>query len=331
MKAVVPVAGVGTNLRPHTFTQPKPLIPVAGKPIVGFIIDSLLEAGIDDFIFVIGYLGDKIREYVDANYPQIKHEYIQQERRMGLGHAVWMTRDLISDSSEVVISLGDTIVDVDLNEFLRMEYSALAIKKVTDPRKFGVVELGEDGFVSRVVEKPSIPKSNLAMVGLYKIKEVDLLIETLSNQIESEQRTHGEFQLTDAIQQMIVQGSKFVPHQVNNWFDCGRKEILLETNAMMLSRNPPAVPTLDPESNSVIIPPVVIGENCKICNSVIGPYVSIGSDATIDSAVVDNSIIGSYATISKIVLNNSVVGQDATVTGMQRQLNIGDNTEIELG
>ena len=128
MKAVVPVAGVGTNLRPHTFTQPKPLIPVAGKPIVGFIIDSLLEAGIDDFIFVIGYLGDKIREYVDANYPQIKHEYIQQERRMGLGHAVWMTRDLIKDSNEVVISLGDTIVDVDLNEFLRVEYSSLAIK-----------------------------------------------------------------------------------------------------------------------------------------------------------------------------------------------------------
>ena len=331
MKAIVPVAGAGTNLRPHTFTQPKPLIPVAGKPIVAFIIDSLLEAGIDDFIFVIGYLGDKIRQYVDENYPQIKHEYIQQERRMGLGHAIWITRDLIKDSNEIVISLGDTIVDVDLQEFLKIQHSCLAIKKVNDPRKFGVVEIGDNGFVSRVVEKPSIPKSNLAMVGLYKIKEVDLLVKTLGQQIDSEMRTHGEFQLTDALQAMISEGSKFVAHQVNNWFDCGRKEILLETNAMMLSRNPPEIPSLPNGSNSVIIPPVSLGENCNICNSVIGPNVSIGSDTTIDSAVVGNSIIGSYATIRKIVLNNSVVGQDATVTGLQRQLNIGDNTEIELG
>ena len=154
MKAIIPVAGAGTNLRPHTFTQPKPLIPVAGKPIVGFIVDQLLEAGIDEFIFIIGYLGDKIKLFVQQNYPDINAQYVRQESRMGLGHAIWMTRTLVSDDSDVVIMLGDTIVDVDIKQFLESEHSCLGTKKVNDPRKFGVVEVDKEGFVTRVVEKP---------------------------------------------------------------------------------------------------------------------------------------------------------------------------------
>jgi glucose-1-phosphate thymidylyltransferase len=331
MKAIVPVAGAGTNLRPHTYTQPKPLIPVAGKPIVGFIIDQLLEAGIDEFVFIIGYLGEKIKLYVEENYPQIKAEYVHQETRMGLGHAIWMTRTLVKDTSELIIMLGDTIVDVDLNVLLASEHSSLGTKKVSDPRKFGVVELGADGFVKRVIEKPNIPKSNLAMVGLYKIREVEALMHILDQNIVNEKRTHGEFQLTDALMGLIEQGALFVPCEVNNWFDCGRKDILLETNATLLDRNPPSLKSMPATKNTIVIPPVSIGENCKICNSIIGPHVSIGSNATIDAAIISDSIIGSYSTITRFVLHHSVVGQDAAIRGMQRKLNIGDNTEIDLG
>jgi glucose-1-phosphate thymidylyltransferase len=250
---------------------------------------------------------------------------------MGLGHAIWMTRALVKDASEIIIMLGDTIVDVDLNDLFAKEHSCLGTKKVSDPRQFGVVELSNDGFVKRVIEKPNIPKSNLAMVGLYKIKEVRALMDILDWNIKEEMRTHGEFQLTDALMGLIDQGVKLVPCDVNNWFDCGRKDILLETNATLLDRKPPSLDSLPETDNTIIIPPVSIGENCKICNSIIGPHVSIGSNATIDAAIISDSIIGSYSTITRFVLHHSLVGQDAAIRGMQRKLNIGDNTEIDLG
>lgn len=333
MKAIIPVAGAGTNLRPHTFTQPKPLIPVAGKPIVGFIIDQLLNAGVEEFIFVIGYLGEKIRLYVEQNYPELKADYVKQEMRKGLGHAIWMTRDLLDygPDSHLIIMLGDTIVDANLRSIIEAPHSCIGTKKVSDPRTFGVVEVGEDGYIHRVVEKPTIPKSNLAMVGLYKIAQPAMLIECLNQNIVEDKRTHGEFQLTDGIQQMIQRGALFKAFEVNTWFDCGRKDILLETNATLLDRNPPSADTYPPLENTIIIPPVSIGKNCSICNSIIGPHVSIGNDARIDSAIIRESIIGGYATIEQIVLHRSVVGQDAAIRGMIRRLNIGDNTEIDLG
>ena len=331
MKAIIPVAGAGTNLRPHTFTQPKPLIPVAGKAIVGFIIDHLLEAGVEEFIFVIGYLGDRIRQYVEQHYPHIRAEYVMQESRKGLGHAVWVTRELLDFNSPLIIMLGDTIVDADLSTIINAPHSCVGTKKVADPRKFGVVEVGEDGYVRKVVEKPTIPKSNLAMVGLYKIAEPGLLIECLNENIEQGNRTHGEFQLTDGIQCMIQREAKIKAFEVNTWFDCGRKDILLETNATLLDRNPPSEDSYPEMENTIVIPPVSIGKGCQICNSIIGPHVSIGNDARIDSAIIRESIIGGYATIEQIVLHRSVVGQDAAIRGMIRRLNIGDNTEIDLG
>ena len=334
MIAIVPVAGAGTNLRPHTFTQPKTLIPVAGKPIVAYILDRLVQAGVDEFVFVIGHMGEKVRMYVESNYPDIKASYVQQEIRKGLGHAIWKTKPHVADADEVVIMLGDTIVDADFEAILSNDHSCLGTKRVSDPRKFGVVEIGDDGVVKRVMEKPNIPKSNQAMVGLYKIKEVDVLMDKLEQNINAERRTHGEFQLTDALMDMIEDGTQFVQCEVDNWFDCGRKEILLETNAMLLDRrqrDKPETMQIPEIENSVVIQPVSIGENCKICNSIIGPHVSIGSNASIDSAIIQDSIIGSYASIQQIVLHHSVVGQDTAVRGIRRELNIGDNTEIDLG
>ncbi len=330
MKAIIPVAGAGTRLRPHTYTQPKPLIPVAGKPIISFIVDSLLDAGVNEFVFIIGYLGEKIRNYIEERYPNIKMEFVTQEERQGLGHAIWMAKDVIKDANEVFIILGDTIFDVDMASFIDCPYSCLGTKKVNDPREFGVAEFGSDGMVSKVVEKPSIPKSNMALVGLYKIKEVPALIDALDYNIKNEVKSLGEYQLTDALMHMIDKGIKFQAVPVNNWYDCGKREILLETNSILLKKSDYASSNIPSFYNTIIIHPVIIGENCKISNSIIGPNVSIGNNARIEYSIVKESILGDYATIEEVVLQYSVVGNDAAIKGLRQSLNIGDNTQIDF-
>jgi len=331
MKALIPVAGAGTHLRPHTYTQPKPLIPVAGKPIISYIIDDLVAVGVEDFVFVIGHLGEKIRDYVQAKHPDIRQEYIYQNSRQGLGHAVWTARDLIADAEEVFIVLGDTIFDVDFKQIIDEPTSCLGVKKVEDPRNFGVAEVNEHGMVHHVVEKPRIPKSNLALVGLYKCCDVPALLAALNHIIENDIKTLDEYQLTDAIMQMINQGVKFKPCTVKNWFDCGQKDILLETNAMLLKRGGFASQEIPYYENTIVIHPVNIAKGCRITNSIIGPNVTIGENVTIDYSIVRESIIGSYASIQEVVLHHSVVGSDAAIRGLSQSLNIGDNTEIDFG
>lgn len=330
MKVIIPVAGAGTRLRPHTYTQPKPLMPVAGKPIICFIVDKLAEAGLTDFVFVIGYLGEKIRDFIEERYPNLHTEFVYQEHREGSGHAVWTARETIEDEDEIFIAFGDTIFDVDLRQMLDSPYSCIGVKQVSDPREFGVAEFGEDGFVTRLVEKPRIPKSNMAIVGLYKVREVAQLIQSVEFLMQHEARTVGEYQLTDALQRMVEQGTKFQTVMVSNWFDCGRKEVLLETNAMLLAQrgyaaSEAALPDFD---NTIFIHPVAIGDRCRISNSIIGPNVTIGNDVQINYSIVKDSIIGNFAALNDVVLNRSVIGSDASVRGMSQSLNIGDNTEI---
>lgn len=333
MKVVIPVAGAGTRLRPHTYTQPKPLLPVAGKPIICFIVDKLAEAGLTDFVFVIGYLGDKVRDFIEHRYPNLKTEFVYQEHREGSGHAVWTAHEAIEDEDEVFIAFGDTIFDADLKQMLDCPFSCIGVKKVDDPREFGVAEFDERGFVSRMVEKPRIPKSNMAIVGLYKIKEVNALLRAVEHLMQTNQRTVGEIQLTDALQYILQQGVPFQAIPVNNWFDCGRKEVLLETNAMLLGQRGYATDafSLPVFENTIIIHPVAIGENCHIANSILGPHVTIGNNVTVNSAVIKDSIIGNFASIDEVVLRHSVVGIDAVIKGRNLSLNIGDNTEIDFG
>src|SRR5262249_6545571 len=164
MKAIIPVAGAGTKLRPHTYTQPKALIPLAGKTILSIIVDQLQEVGINEFVFIVGYLGDKIQDYVEEKYPNLKAHFVQQPDRYGIGHAIQLTRNIVGDD-EIFVVLGDTIAEYDVSEVLKLPHSTLGVKKVDDPRDFGVAEIGEDGIITRVVEKPQIPKSNMALVG----------------------------------------------------------------------------------------------------------------------------------------------------------------------
>lgn len=329
MKAIIPVAGAGTKLRPHSYTQPKALIPLAGKTVLSIIIDQLKEAGINEFIFIVGYLGEKIEDYVKNKYPDLTAHYVHQTDRQGVGHAVRLTGNLVN-KDEVFVVLGDTICEYDVKEVVNSPDSMIGVRKVDDPRDFGVAEIDEDGYIEHVVEKPQIPKSNMAMVGIYKIKESEQLFQCLENNIRQGLRSHGEYNLTDALDCMIKNGAKFKSFKVENWFDCGRKETLLESNALLLKKFAPET-SAEQYENSVIISPVSIGAGCVIKNSIIGPNVAIGENTTVDYSIVKDSIIGSFSNLYDIVLDDSVIGSDTNLRGESRSLNIGDNTSIDLG
>jgi glucose-1-phosphate thymidylyltransferase len=331
MKAIIPVAGAGTRLRPLTYTQPKPLIPVAGKPILSFIIDPLIEQGVTEYLIILGYLGDKIEAFVEEKYPHLSVSYIYQEERLGSAHALWIGRHFFNDADEVIIAFGDAIIDVDFSIFMKSPHSCIAIKRVPDPREFGIVELDNDNMITKVIEKPSIPKSNKAMVGIYRIKEVPQLIEALTYNIENNLHTDGEFHLTDAIMRMISAGISFSAIEVDNWFNCGKKEILLETNAIFLDREGYASVDLPPYDNTIIIHPVSIGKKCKLTHSIIGPHVTIGDNVEIIQSIISHSIVGNYSKLNEIILNKSVVGNDVSLSSAGQSLSIGDNTEIDFG
>lgn len=330
MQVIIPVAGAGTRLRPLTYTQPKVLISVAGKPILSFIIDDLLENGITDFVFVIGYLGEKIREFVENNYPDLNAKFVTQENREGLGHAIWRAKELIDINKELIIQLGDTIVDIDIQKILLESYSTLGVKKVDDPRAFGVAEIDKDGFIKAVVEKPTIPKSNMALVGFYFIRETEQLMDALEHIVNNQLRNNSEFYLTDALMKMIKDGVKFKSQKVDSWFDVGKKDILLETNAILLKKRAEKTINQGTTENCILVPPVSIAKGVKLKNSIIGPNVSIGENTEINYSIIKNSIIGSFTRLENVVLHGSLIGSDSSIAGLSQSLNIGDNTELDL-
>ncbi|HZK62801.1 MAG TPA: sugar phosphate nucleotidyltransferase, partial [Puia sp.] len=312
MKAIIPLAGAGTKLRPHTYTQPKALIPLAGKTILSIIVDQLLEAGINEFIFIVGYLGTKIQDYVNDKYPGLNVRFVFQNERQGIGHAILLTKDLVGDD-EIFIVLGDTICEYDTRSVVEKNISTLGVKRVDDPRDFGVAEIEEDGFISRVVEKPQIPKSNMALVGIYRIRETAQLFGCLENNIKSHLTSYGEYSLTDAIECMIRGGVQFESFKVQNWFDCGKKETLLESNAKLLKKFGSNIAPDHQMDNTIIIHPVNIASGCDIRNSIIGPNVAIGEKTNINYSILKDSIIGSFANLYDIVLTHSLIGSDTEV------------------
>lgn len=323
MRAIIPVAGIGSRLRPHTYTVPKVLLNVAGKPIIGHILDKVIEHGFEEATIVIGYMGDKIKEYVLGHYS-IKVDFVEQEERLGLGHAIYLSRHTFS-RDPILIILGDTIFDVDLREMVNGEYSVLGVKEVEDPRRFGVAET-ENGFITRLVEKPDNPLSNLAIVGLYYISHPQVLLEKLKEMIKSNRRTKGEFQLTDALQMMIESGEKMKTHSINGWYDCGKPETLLSTNRHLLD----TFPQHPPLDGVVVRPPVFISPTAVVRNSIIGPYATIAESAQVENSIVENSIVSEGAELQDALLRDSIVGSNAHVTGNFKRINIGDSSELHF-
>ena len=330
MKAIIPVAGAGTKLRPNSYIQPTALIPLAGHTVLGTIIDQLRDADIKEIIFIVGYLGEKIQDYARAKYPDLTAHYVHQVDRQGIGHAIRLTRTIVS-GDEVFVVLGDTICEYDIREVVANPYSMIGVRKVDDPREFGVAGIGDDGFIDHVVEKPQIPRSNMALVGIYKIKDSEQMFQCIENNIRQGLRTHGEYSLTDALDCMLKMGAKFKSFKVESWFDCGKKETMLESNATLLKKFVSTHKTDYNFENTVIVQPVSIADGCTIRNSIIGPNVAIGENTVIDYSIVKNSIVGSFSNLFDIVLDESVIGSDTNLRGETRSLNIGDNTSIDLG
>ena len=324
MRAVIPVAGIGTRLKPHTFTTPKVLLNVGGKPMLGHILDKLLEEGVHKATFVIGHLGDQIKDYVIREYPSIKADFIEQKKMEGLGHAIY-TAIPTFDDKEIFIILGDTVFDVYLKDVFKNKQSALGVKKVDDPSRFGVAVL-ENGYIKKLVEKPTTPVSNLALVGLYYIANSDALIKSLNNLVQKDIRTKGELQLTDALQMMLDDGEKIKTFDVNGWYDCGKPETLLSTNKFLLDQK-----SLTKKFDNVVVNlPVYIADDAKIENSVIGPYATVDKGCVIKESVIKNSIVGSNSQVSKAMLSGSIIGSNTIVKGAFKKLNIGDSTEIDF-
>ena len=321
--AVVPVAGSGNRLRPHTHTRPKPLLQVAGKPILGHILDQLAGLGIRRVVLVIGHMGEQISEYVRQNQLFAAVESVEQEERLGLGHAILLTRKVVRNDPMLIV-YGDTIFQADLGKAFECGGDGvLGVKQVEDPRRFGVV-LMRDGHVARLVEKPSKFVSDRAIVGVNLIWRSDQLFDCLERLVTEGRRTRGEFQLTDGLQLMVEEGALLGTFPVAGWFDCGTLESLLETNRHLLEGT--SIP--DHLEDTVVIPPVHIPSSARVRGSVIGPYVSIGDGAQVQGVIARNSIIGAQATVENVLLEDTLIGNQAVVKGKARRLNVGDMSEI---
>lgn len=326
MKAIIPVAGLGSRLRPHTFTLPKVLLNVAGKPILGHILDHLTSSGVSEITLVVGSMGDLIEQYVRENYS-IPARFVEQQEANGLAHAVHL--GLTDEDQEVLVILGDTIFEFDLVRMMReCSDSAIGVTTVEDPRRFGVVETRGE-YVSRLVEKPDQPNSNVVIVGIYLIRQAQVLKQAIEMLFERKLTTRGEFQLTDALQLMVEQGLPISTFQVDNWFDCGKPDTLLATNRHMLDKKPRE--EAKAYDGVVIVPPVFIDKDAKIENAIVGPYATVGPNAVVKSAMVRDSILAEGAHVEEALVTGSLVGNNALVKGCFHRYNLGDSSAIVEG
>lgn len=324
MRAIIPVAGFGTRLKPHTHSTPKVLLNVGGKPILGHIIDKLIESNIYKTTFVIGHLGEKIEAYIRNEYPSLQADFVLQQEMLGLGHAIYSSIPTFDDD-EIFIILGDTIFDVDLTNVFEKKISSLGVKEVDDPRRFGVAFIQKDR-VEKLIEKPATAISKLALVGLYYISDSKKLKDSLCKLIDNNIRTKGEYQLTDALQLMIDDGIEFTTFPVEGWYDCGKPETLLATNEFLLKRNG----TNRTAEGVVINHPVFIARDAVVKNCIIGPFATIGERCIIQDCLIKNSIVSSDCNLNRVMLENSIVGSNAVIKGSFKRLNAGDSSEIVL-
>ncbi len=325
MKAIILLAGLGTRLRPHTYSKPKPLVQVAGKPVLGHILDSLASLKLDETVFIVGYLGDQIEKYVTEHYPNMRARYVEQGEMKGQAHAIWLAKEYIDQP--VLIIFGDTIWETDFSRLDHVQGDGLIyVHEVPDPRRFGVA-LVKDRHVAQFVEKPSKPISNLAVVGVYYFRNWRLLLDSIRALIERNIQTKGEYFLADAMQLMLDEGSQLEVETIPIWEDCGTREAILQTNRYLLQKQGSYA---KPREGSVIIPPVYISDDANIRNSIVGPNVSISENITIENSILHDCIISENSHIENTMLESSLVGRDAYVHGSFERLNVGDSSEIDL-
>jgi len=335
MKIIVPMAGRGSRLRPHTLTVPKPLIPIAGKPIVQRLVEDIVsvcgDKKVDEIAFIIGDFGDQVEadlKNVAANLGA-KGSIYYQDKPLGTAHAIHCAADSMDD--DIVVAFADTLFRADFTLDMEAD-SVIWVKQVEDPSAFGVVQFAEDGTINNFVEKPQEFVSDLAIIGIYYFKDGPGLRKELKYLLDNNIMDKGEYQLTDALSSLLKQGKVFKPGTVNDWMDCGNKAITVETNSKVLGY-------LEGEAelrgenitleNSTIIEPCYIGSNVVLKNATVGPNVSLGDDCVVEDATIEGSLIQTNSTITNIKLKNSMIGNHAHVDGRWTSLSLGDYSRMD--
>ncbi|MEO0098926.1 MAG: sugar phosphate nucleotidyltransferase, partial [candidate division WOR-3 bacterium] len=321
---IIPAAGEGRRLKPLTHTTPKSLLAVAGKPIIGHIIERITDLNPERVVVVIGSnQGGLVEKYLTETF-HLPFFFAKQENPLGLGDAVYRAKDYVAEDASCLIILGDTILDMNFSEFIKEE-NLVGVKRVENPRRFGIVEL-RDGVIARIVEKPQEPKSDLAIVGVYYFTESAPLFRALQTIIEKNIKTKGEYQLSDALELLIEEGLILKAQPVEYWLDCGTPEALIETNRYLLQSNN----YYQERKGSVIIPPVYIADSALIEESVIGPFVSISEEAEIRRSIIKDSIINRNATVENSLLAETILGENAVIKEKPLRLNLGDFSLMEF-
>jgi glucose-1-phosphate thymidylyltransferase len=312
-------------MRPHTHTRPKPLVPVAGRPSLGFVLDALEPLNIEELIFIVGRMGEQMEEYVQKEYPQYPARFVEQKVMRGQADAIYLAREHVQ--GDLLTLFVDTIFEADLAALNNLQDAdgALYVAEVPDPQRFGIAVIGEDGYATKLVEKPQNPESNLAVVGLYYFKDSGWLFRAIKTLMDSGRSLKGEYYLADAIQVMIDEGAKFKPFTVSVWEDTGTQDAVLHTNRYLLRKMDRHTEPYQ-QGSALIIPPSYVSPEATVENSIIGPYAAISENATVTDSIVKNSIVSPGAQVNATMLFGSLVGERATVDGSYRTLNIGDDS-----
>lgn len=332
MKVVIPVAGVGSRLKPHTSTVPKPLMEVAGKSIIDYIIEDLLPLKPTEFIFIVGYRKVAMKNHIRENYPQINAKFVHQKERNGDGAAIRIGLEKSRKDDEVLVLFGDVLIDFKLQKSLLKAKKNDALvygMEVDQPQHYGIMNLDKESNIYQVEEKPQVPKSNLAIIGAYYFKSSKLLYSILEDLYKKQKTIKGEYKLVQALEEYIRRKDlKISGYKTKKWFDCGRPEVLLAANKYFLQKN--SSDKIRHKGSNVIIPPCFIAKDAIVERSVIGPYASIGKGAKIKNSHIHNTIVGNKAYIENANLDSSLVGKEVKLYYKANSINIGEKSEIQL-
>lgn len=328
MQAILPLAGKGTRLRPHTHTRPKPLLRVGNRTVLDRVLDLLEQAGVDEIIGIMGHLSGQIESHLKAEHPNLGFIPVEQTRQLGTADAIRLAQPHVR--GPVLIVFVDTLFQADLDVIQhRPELDGIIwAKEVEDYQRFGVIVHDDEGFMQEIIEKPELPVSKLANIGLYYIRNVDLLFEGISHVLEQPPKL-GEYFLTDAFQYMIDHGAKLLTSEVSEWWDCGKPETLLDTNLKVL--NEEAAPAPAPIPGVEFVQPVCIGEGVVLESTVVGPNVSIADGSVLRRSKVQNSIIGAGSLLEECEIEQSLIGDHVQARGLRGSASLGDHSEIEGG
>lgn len=328
MRIIVPMAGMGKRMRPHTLTVPKPLIPVAGKPIVQWLVEDIIKVcaeKVEEIAYVIGDFGEEAEKNLIAIAEKLgaKGTIHHQDEPLGTAHAILCAKDALK--GKVIVAFADTLFRADFKIDDKQE-GVIWVNKIEDPRMFGVVKLNNEGTITDFIEKPAEFVSDLAIIGIYYFKDGEYLNKELQYLLDNNIREKGEYQLTNALENMKKKGTKFVPGKVDEWLDCGNKDATVYTNKRVLeiNRSSAMISSNVKKDNSIIIEPCYIGENVELKNSIVGPHVSLGAGSKIENSVISNSIIQTNAKIKNSVIDNSMIGNAAEYNNAAEQLSISD-------